>query len=111
MKESLTLRGHYSNINTKWESFGSEMKFFGGRQHYLEVGTHYNAISREFTRIRLGLIKDLDCMEGRVEWDFRQKEFTLQVYLKQGSSVGFGLKVDYENQFSVRPELPDIDGG
>lgn len=110
LAESFTLRGQYSNTNSRWESFGSEAKFFGNQQHYLEIGSHYNAISHEFTKISLGVIKDFDCMEGRIDWDFRQKEFTIQVYLKQGSSVGLGLRVDYDNQFSVKPDLPGIDG-
>jgi len=106
---SFDLKGQYSNLRSRWESFSHEMEFLHKGRNRVYLQDHYNAVTSEFTRIRLGLIRDFDCLEGRVDWDFKQKEFTIQVYLKQGESDGLGFRVDYDQVLSVKPELPGID--
>ena len=44
-----------------------------------------------------------------MDWDLKQKEFTFQVYLKQGRGDGLGLRLNYEDALSVKPDLPGID--
>jgi hypothetical protein len=44
-----------------------------------------------------------------LDWDFKQEELVLQVYLKQGSGSGLGLKLNYDTVLSVKPDLPGIE--
>ncbi len=104
-----SLRGQYSNLRGRWESFSHSVDFLLMNQNKISLDSHYNPLSDEFTRLSLGLIRDLHCLEGRLDWDFKQKELEVQLYLKQGSGDGLGLSFDYQDQLSVRSDLPGID--
>ena len=103
------LRANYSNLNSRWESFTHSTNFLYRAKSRFSLQEHYNAITNEFTRIRLGWIRDLHCFESRVDWDVKQKEFVFQVYLKQGRGDGLGLRLNYDDVLSVKPDLPGID--
>lgn len=105
----IDLRANYSNLNSRWESFTHSTNFLYRERSRFSFQEHYNAVTNEFTRIKLGWIRDLHCFESRVDWDIKQKEFTFQVYLKQGQGDGLGLRLNYENTLSVKPDLPGID--
>ena len=102
-------RAKYSNLRSRWESFTHSTNYILGGKTRLSFQEHYNAITNEFTRIKLGWIRDLHCLESRMDWDIKQKEFTFQVYLKQGRGDGLGLRLNYEDALSVKPDLPGID--
>ncbi|MBW7877325.1 MAG: LPS-assembly protein LptD [Candidatus Cloacimonetes bacterium] len=103
------LRGQYSWLNQQWESFTQVSDFLAHPKVYMRTENHYNALTSEFTRVKLGLIRDWDCLEGRLDWDFKQEELIVQVYLKQGSGSGLGLKLNYDTVLSVKPDLPGIE--
>jgi hypothetical protein len=104
-----SLRAQYSNLRDRWENFSHSLDFLLLDRNKINLNSHYNPLSDEFTRLSLGVIRDLHCLEARLDWDFKQKELGLQLYLKQGSGDGLGISIDYENQLSVRPDLPGID--
>jgi len=102
------LQGQYSKISGSWESFTQTAHFLGGPRSRFQIQNHFNAIQDEWTRLSLGWIQDFHCLEGRLDWDFKQKELAFQFYLKQGRGSGFGFQADYARGLRVSPDLPDI---
>ncbi len=106
---SFDLRGQYDWGGNTWESFTQMAEFYVHPKVFVTTQNHYNALTEEFTRVKLGLVRDWDCLEGRLDWDFKQEELTIQVYLKQGTGQGLGFRIGYEAALSVKPQLPGID--
>lgn len=104
----LNLQAQYSKKFARWESFTQTAHFLVGRRSRFQIQNHFNALQDEWTRLSLGWIQDFHCLEGSVDWDFKQKELAFQFYLKQGRGNGFGFQADYKEGLRVSPDLPDI---
>ena len=102
------LQGQYTKDLASWESFTQTSNFSVGLKSRFQIQNHYNAIQDEWTRLSLGWIQDFHCLEGRLDWDFKQKELAFQFYMKQGQGAGLGFQADYANGLRVSPDLPDI---
>lgn len=102
------LQGQYAKDLNSWESFTQTSNFSIGLKSRFQIQNHYNAIQDEWTRLSLGWIQDFHCLEGRLDWDFKQKELAFQFYMKQGQGAGLGFQADYANGLRVSPDLPDI---
>lgn len=105
----MDFRAQYSNLNSRWESFTQSTEYVLNRKNRIEMYSHYNSVTNELTRLSLGVTKDFHCWEGKLDWDFKQQEISVQFYLKQGSSQGIGLKLNYEEALRITPDLPGID--
>ncbi|PCJ17894.1 MAG: hypothetical protein COB02_12570 [Candidatus Cloacimonadota bacterium] len=104
----LDFRAQYSNLNSRWESFTQSTEYILNRKNRIEMYSHYNSVTNELTRLSLGVTKDFHCWEGKLDWDFKQKEISIQFYLKQGSNQGLGLRLNYEEALRITPDLPEI---
>ncbi|NLM16360.1 MAG: LPS-assembly protein LptD [Candidatus Riflebacteria bacterium] len=48
----------------------------------ISLTTNYNNISKKFSPLRVGLIRDLHCWEAKAEYNHERQEFWMEFYLK-----------------------------
>lgn len=48
----------------------------------VNVNSHYNHLTKKFSPLTLGLVRDLHCWEARVEYNHERQEFWIEFYLK-----------------------------
>ena len=80
---NVDFKAKYSNLRSRWESFTHSTDYLIGGNTKLSFQEHYNAVTNEFTRIRLGWIRDLHCLESRMDWDLKQKSLLFKCILSR----------------------------